>query len=64
MFAEELSGRPLSDVAFLIKEGARLTAKAGKDQIDNESLEEALDGILNQSSDRDEKQNRMGFIRE
>jgi len=63
-FAEELSGRPLSDVAFLIKEGARLTAKSGKDKIDNESLEEALDAILTQESDRDGKQNRMGFIRD
>ena len=59
-FAEELSGKPLSDVAFFVKEGARIAAKNGKDKLDNESLDKALVSILNKAN---EKSNRkMGFI--
>lgn len=64
LLADELSGRPLSDVAYMIKEGARLTAKSGKDKINNDALEEALESILSHDSDKDEKHNRMGFIRD
>lgn len=60
VFAEELSGKPLSDIAFFIKEGARLAAKSGKDKLDNESLEKALELVL--SSDTAKKSNRMGFL--
>lgn len=62
--AEELSGRPLSDVAYLVKEGARLTAKAGKNRIDQDAMEDALDTISKHDSGQEEKQNRMGFIRD
>lgn len=41
-FAQALCGRPMSDISFFIKEGARLAAKNGKDKLDNKSLEEAL----------------------
>ena len=59
-FAVELSGKPLSDVAFFVKEGARIAAKNGKDKLDNESLDKALVSILNKAN---EKSNRkMGFI--
>lgn len=37
-----LVGRPLSDVSFLVREAARITAKAGKDRIDNANIQEAL----------------------
>lgn len=37
-----LVGRPLSDVSFLVREAARITAKAGKDRIDHASIQEAL----------------------
>ena len=30
--AKELDGRPLSDVPFVIREGARLAARGGKDK--------------------------------
>lgn len=63
-FAEELAGRPLSDVAYMIKEGARLTAKAGKDKIDQDAMEDALNAISKHDSDQEEKRNRMGFIRD
>ena len=37
-----LAGRALSDTAFVVREGARLAARAGKDALDAESLEVAL----------------------
>lgn len=40
--AIELTGRPLSDVAFVLREGARLAARSGKDKLDRESLAAAL----------------------
>ncbi len=41
--AQKLAGRPLSDVAFVVREGARLAARAGKDKLDQESLLLAMD---------------------
>ena len=41
-FAQELEGRPLSDVSYVVREGARLAAKAGKSAIDAECLDAAL----------------------
>lgn len=41
--AKRLSGRPLSDVAFVVREGARLCVRSGKNKIDQHSLLEALD---------------------
>lgn len=40
--AKNLCGRPLSDVSFVVREGARLAARAGKNKIDQESLLAAL----------------------
>lgn len=59
-FAEELSGKPLSDVAFFVKEGARIAAKNGKDKLDNESLDKALVSILNKTNEKSSR--KMGFI--
>ena len=59
-FAEELSGKPLSDVAFFVKEGARIAAKNGKDKLDNESLDKALVSILNKANEKSSR--KMGFI--
>jgi len=59
-FAEELSGKPLSDVAFFVKEGARLAARSGKDKLDNESLDKALEIVLKKYNEKSTK--RMGFI--
>ena len=41
-FAKELAGRPLSDVSYVVREGARLAARAGKDRLDQESLRAAM----------------------
>ena len=39
---DELTGKALSDAAFIIRESARLSAKSGKTEIDQESIEMAL----------------------
>ena len=41
--ARKLDGRPLSDVAFVVREGARLAARSGKGKLDQTSLLGALD---------------------
>jgi cell division protease FtsH len=40
--AARLAGRPLSDVTFVVREAARLAARAGKSAIDQTSLMQAL----------------------
>ncbi|MCY3763103.1 MAG: ATP-binding protein [Gemmatimonadetes bacterium] len=42
---EALAGRALSDVAFVAREAARLSARAGKDALDNDSLKSALTSL-------------------
>ena len=59
-FAEELSGRPLSDVAFFIKEGARLAVRNGQDRLDSGSLNVALMTIKSKSNEKSTR--KMGFI--
>ena len=39
---KSLTGRPVSDIAFVVREAARLTARAGKRVLDKESLCKAL----------------------
>jgi ATP-dependent 26S proteasome regulatory subunit len=43
--AKTLAGRPLSDVAFIVREGARLAARSGKDRLDQQSLDTALAAV-------------------
>ncbi len=60
-FAKELAGRPLSDVAFVVREGARLAARAQKDTLDLESLQSAMDAApARQRQGGTER--RIGFI--
>ncbi|PWY53883.1 ATP-binding protein [Legionella qingyii] len=40
--SKELADRPLSDVVFVVREGARLTARSGKDRLSQENLLSAL----------------------
>ncbi|MCX7164788.1 MAG: ATP-binding protein [Rhodocyclales bacterium] len=58
--AKKLAGRPLSDVAFVVREGARLSARAGKDRLSAECLMEALDTAP--SRDDESGHNRIGFV--
>lgn len=58
--ATGLIGRPLSDVTYVIREGARLAARARKSSIDNDSLIAAL--ASTPVRDPDASTRRIGFI--
>lgn len=61
-FASDLAGRPLSDVAFVVREGARLAARSGKDKLDQESLLSALRAAPAREREG-AKRHPIGFIR-
>lgn len=61
-FASDLAGRPLSDVAFVVREGARLAARSGKDKLDQESLLTALRAAPAREREG-AKRHPIGFIR-
>ena len=58
--AEELAGRPLSDVAFMVREGARLAAKSGADKLGQAHLLAAMDDAPSRTGD--EPARRIGFV--
>jgi cell division protease FtsH len=53
---DALTGKALSDSAFVIREAARLAAKVGKTQLDQEAIKAALDNLPKDQ----ERQNRYG----
>ena len=57
---EALTGRPLSDVSFTVREGARLAARAGRSTIDQTSLLAALTALPARAG-AVEAQRRIGF---
>ncbi len=57
---KSLTGRALSDTAFVVREAARLAARAGKSALDGESLRQAL-GILPPA---EPKKRPIGFIQD
>lgn len=60
--ARELEGRPLSDVAFVVREGARLAARSGKERLDQASLLAALSSTPAREREGSEGKRRIGFI--
>jgi Cdc6-like AAA superfamily ATPase len=58
---DQLSGKALSDAAFVIRESARLAAKSGKTQIDQDSLEMALASLPREQLT--ENKRSIGFVR-
>ncbi len=60
--AKELSGRPLSDVSFVVREGARLAARSGKEKLDQASLLAALRASPAREREGGEGKRRIGFI--
>lgn len=58
---DELTGKALSDAAFVIRESARLAAKSGKTQIDQESIEMALVSLPREQLT--ENKRAIGFAR-
>ena len=60
--ARKLAGRPLSDIASVVREGARLAARSGKTQLDQDSLLSALRLTPIRKDGDGEKGHRIGFI--
>ena len=61
--ARELAGRPLSDVSFVVREGARLAARSGKDRLDQACLLSALHSSpAREREGGGETKRRIGFI--
>lgn len=58
---DALTGKALSDSAFVIREAARLAAKAGKTKLDQTSIETALNSL---PKDREIKSRNIGFVRD
>jgi cell division protease FtsH len=58
--AARLAGRPLSDAAFVVREAGRLAARAGKDRLDQEALEQAL-SLAPARDSADAARPRIGF---
>ena len=56
-----LAGRPLSDVAFVVREGARLAARSGRDRLDQQSLLAALTAAPAREREGG-SQHRIGFV--
>lgn len=57
----QLSGRPLSDVAFVVREAARLAARSGRDKLNQESLRAAMAAAPAREREGQAKR-RIGFI--
>ena len=60
--AKELAGRPLSDVSFVVREGARLAARSGKEKLDQASLLSALRASPAREREGGETKRRIGFV--
>jgi hypothetical protein len=62
LLAARLAGRPLSDVTFVVREGARLAARAGKDRLDQASLMTALASSPARGQEKSDEKRRIGFV--
>lgn len=60
--AKELAGRPLSDVSFVVREGARLAARSGKEKLDQASLLSALRASPAREREGSANKRRIGFV--
>lgn len=58
--AKKLAGRPLSDVSFVVREGARLAARAGEDKLGQRFLLAALDDTPSRTEEGLGR--RIGFV--
>lgn len=56
-----LAGRPLSDVAFVVKEAGRLAVRNGKSLIDNALLSQVCDALLT-GKGAETDGNKVGFV--
>jgi SpoVK/Ycf46/Vps4 family AAA+-type ATPase len=58
--AKKLAGRPLSDVTFIVRVGARLAARAGDDKLGQDFLLAALDDAPSRTEDGSGR--HIGFV--
>ncbi|MCU8071365.1 ATP-binding protein [Shewanella sp. SM20] len=56
---DELTGKALSDSAFVIREAARIAAKTGKSELDQESILTALNSL---PKNQEKSSRRIGFV--
>lgn len=59
--AEQLQGRPLSDVTFAVREAARLAARAGKNAIDAALFEQAINATPSRTDEAETPSRKIGF---
>lgn len=59
---DSLTGRPLSDIAFYLREAARMAARDGKSMLDQSSIIGIIDRIKSEPGPTD--RNKIGFIME
>lgn len=57
---DKLTGKPLSDSAYVVREAARLAARAGKSRLDNGSIVFALESLQSDKG-RDSEYRPIGF---
>lgn len=62
LLAQELAGRPLSDITFTVREGARLAVRSGKERLDQVSLLAALDTSPAHEREVGKTKRGIGFI--
>lgn len=58
--SKKLAGRPLSDVAYVVREGARLAARVGEDKLRQEFLLAALEEAPSRTEEGSRR--RIGFV--
>jgi SpoVK/Ycf46/Vps4 family AAA+-type ATPase len=61
LLAAQLRGRPLSDVAYVAREGARLAARSNKERLDQASLQAAVDATPDRTEETTTRR-RIGLV--
>ncbi|TAN20538.1 MAG: ATP-binding protein [Actinomycetota bacterium] len=62
LLAKELAGRPLSDVSFVVREGARLAVRSGKEKLDQASLVAAMNTTPAREHGGGNARRHIGFV--
>lgn len=60
-YARDLAGRPLSDVAFVVREGARLAARDGRDRLNHRCMVSAIKASAARTRTGSGLNRRIGF---
>lgn len=60
LLAQQLAGRPLSDVAFAVREAARIAVRREQDEVDQDSLMTAVEATTSRKADH--RESPIGFV--